>query len=124
MLKYLTHTAESSRKVLGKFFGKFSESSSESSRKVLQMTNEYKISLKHLKIKQEMRQFINLTTTVINKLHIAEITKSPQKYRIYMSNNNLNGGYISSLYNVIEICEIKNSLDYKKITEFIFANSE
>ena len=88
------------------------------------MTNEYKISLKHLKIKQEMRQFINLTTTVINKLHIAEITKSPQKYRIYMSNNNLNGGYISSLYNVIEICEIKNSLDYKKITEFIFANSE
>jgi hypothetical protein len=94
------------------------------------MTNEYKITLKHLKIKQGMRQFINLTTTVINKLHIAEITKSPQKYRIYMSNNNLSGGllfssgYISSLYNVIEICEIKNSLDYRKITEFIFADSE
>jgi hypothetical protein len=77
-----------------------------------------------------MKQFINLTTTVINKLHISEITKSPQKYRIYMSNNNLSGGmlflsgYISSVYNIIEICEIKNSLDYKKITDFIIADSE
>lgn len=77
-----------------------------------------------------MKQFINLTTTVINKLHIAEITKSPKKYRIYMSNNNLSGGmlfwsgYISSVYNIIEICEIKNPLDYKKMREFIIADSE
>ena len=77
-----------------------------------------------------MKQFINLTTTVINKLHIVEITRSPQKYRIYVSNNNLSGalifssGYISSEYNIIEICEIKNSLDYKKITNFIIAESE
>ena len=47
-----------------------------------------------------------------------------------MSNNNLSGGmlfssgYISSVYNIVEICEIKNSLDYKKITDFIIADSE
>jgi len=76
-----------------------------------------------------MRQFINLTTTVINKLHIVEITKSPQKYRIYLSNNNLSGGmlfwsgYISSVYNIIEICEIKDSIDYKKITDVIVSDS-
>jgi hypothetical protein len=77
-----------------------------------------------------MKQFINLTTTVINKLHITEIIRSPQKYRIYMSNNNLSGGmlfssgYISSLYNIVEVCEIKNPLDYKKITDFIITESE
>lgn len=77
-----------------------------------------------------MKQFINLTTTVINKLHITEIIRSPQKYRIYMSNNNLSGGmlffggYISSVYNITEICEIKNPLDYKKITDFIITESE
>ena len=76
-----------------------------------------------------MRQFINLTTTVINKLHIVEITKSPQKYRIYLSNNNLSGGmlfwsgYISSVYNIVEVCEQKNPPDYKKITDFIVSNS-
>jgi hypothetical protein len=77
-----------------------------------------------------MKQFINLARTVINKLHIAEITRSPQKYRIYMSNNNLSGalifssGYISSIYNVVEVCEQENPLDYKKITDFINSESE
>jgi len=76
-----------------------------------------------------MKQFINLSSTVINKLHIAEITRSPQKYRIYMSYNNFRGalffssGFVSSIYNIVEVCEQKNPNDYKKITDFIMSDS-
>lgn len=72
-----------------------------------------------------MKSFIKLTSHVINKLHIVEIIKNQNKYSIYMSNNNISGflifggGYVSSDYNKIEICEKHNKQDYDTITNFI-----
>ena len=72
-----------------------------------------------------MKHFINLTSHVINKLHIIEIIKTPSKYSIYMINNTIDGfclfssGTIFSTYNIIEICEKKNKLDYDTITDLI-----
>lgn len=72
-----------------------------------------------------MSYFINLTSRVINKIHIIEILKKPSKYYIYMSDASLNGtiifpfGDIKTKQNVIEICETDNPKDYKNITEFI-----
>jgi hypothetical protein len=72
-----------------------------------------------------MKHFINLSTCVINKLHIVEILKRPIKYHIYMSNSSIDGtmifsmGSISSKTNVIEICEKNNKQDYDTITNLI-----
>jgi hypothetical protein len=73
-----------------------------------------------------MTYFINLTSRVINKLHIIEIIKKPNKYFILMSIKGFDGwnifssGFISSNdNNIIEICETNNQLDYKTITEWI-----
>ena len=72
-----------------------------------------------------MKHFINLTSRVINKLHIIEIIKQPTKYRIYMSNNSINGfcffasGNIETHRNIIEICQQKDKQDYDTITEII-----
>jgi len=72
-----------------------------------------------------MKHFINLTSRIINKQHIIEIVKSPSKYYIYMSNNNLSGftlfsvGSLSTNYNSIEICEKNNKQDYDIITDLI-----
>lgn len=72
-----------------------------------------------------MKSFIKLTSHVINKLHIVEIIKNQNKYFIYMSNNKISGviifggGYVSSDYNKIEICEKNNKQDYDTITDFI-----
>jgi hypothetical protein len=72
-----------------------------------------------------MKHFINLSTRVINKLHIIEIVKYPGKYTIYMNNNNINGlflfsfGSISNTYNSITICEKDDKKDYDIITNFI-----
>jgi hypothetical protein len=72
-----------------------------------------------------MKHFINLTSRVINKLHIIEIIKQPTKYRIYMSNNSINGfcffasGNIETHRNIIEICQQKDKQDYDTITELI-----
>lgn len=73
-----------------------------------------------------MLQFIRLTSRVINKAHIVEITKpSHDKYSIYMSNTHisgyaiLGGGAISSRQNAIEICKVKNPEDYVCISKFI-----
>lgn len=60
-----------------------------------------------------MKHFINLTSCVINKLHIIEIIKKTGKYNIHMSNNGINGfilcgtGFTTSHNNIIEICETK-----------------
>ena len=36
-----------------------------------------------------MKNFINLTSCVINKLHISEIIKKPGNYNIHMSNSDI-----------------------------------
>ena len=72
-----------------------------------------------------MRQFINLTSIVINKLHITEIVKKPGKYYIYLNNSSINGvamfGYksITTIYNIIEVCETKNKADYETVKGWI-----
>ena len=72
-----------------------------------------------------MKQFINLTSRVINKLYISEITKSPGKYYIHMNKNSFAGviifgfGHISGHYTIHEICEKEHKQDYDIITEFI-----
>ena len=80
-----------------------------------------------------MKHFIKLTSTVINKFHIIEIIKKPNKYYIHMSNNNINGningymlagsgninGHLDIKHNIIEICETYNKKDYDTITDLI-----
>ena len=72
-----------------------------------------------------MKHFINLTTRVINKLHIIEIIKHPNKYEIYMSNNSIDGfvwfstGGLNTKHNIIEICNAKDKQDYETITDLI-----
>lgn len=72
-----------------------------------------------------MKHFINLTTRVINKLHIIEIIKHPNKYEIHMSNNSIDGfllfssGSIDTKNNIIEVCNTKNKQDYETITELL-----
>jgi len=73
----------------------------------------------------KMKHFNNLTTIVINKLHITEIVKKPDKYFIYMSNRSIEGvqvfplGKITTIHNIIEICRNKNPQDYENITNWI-----
>jgi hypothetical protein len=69
-----------------------------------------------------MLQFIRLTSRVINKAHIIEITKPGlDKYSIHMSNNNINGSFLffCTRQKVIEICKVANPQDYDSITNFI-----
>ena len=72
-----------------------------------------------------MRHFINLTSRVINKLHIIEIIKQPNSYEIHMSNNKIDSFFIigsggaTTISNIIEICEKKNKQDYDTITDLI-----
>ena len=72
-----------------------------------------------------MSKFINLSSCLLNKLHIVEIIKQPSKYRIYLTNSHFSGsiffasGHMSSHNNIIEICEKKNEQDYKIITNWI-----
>jgi len=72
-----------------------------------------------------MKQFIKLTSRILNKLHIVEIKKTPNKYFIHMSNNDINGfilcasGVVTTRFNIIEICEEKHNLDYHIITDVL-----
>lgn len=72
-----------------------------------------------------MRNFINLTTRVINKLHIIEIIKKPSKYEIHMSNTGMDGffifsfGNLQSKPNIIEICCKKDKEDYETIRDLL-----
>lgn len=76
-----------------------------------------------------MKQFIHLSSRIINKAHIVEILKTPNKYTLYMSNSYMSGhfmyiyGFISTKDNIIEICEKKNKQDYDIITK-TFWNSD
>jgi hypothetical protein len=72
-----------------------------------------------------MKIFINLTSRVINKLHIVEIVKRPNKYEIHMSNSSINGffifagGDLNTKHNIIEICNKKDKQDYETLTDFM-----
>ena len=72
-----------------------------------------------------MKNFINLTSIVINKLHIVEIIKRPGSYCIHMNNNSITGfiffstGGIETYKNIIEICEKNDKKDYATITRLI-----
>ena len=72
-----------------------------------------------------MKQFINLTSIILNKSHIVEIIKQPNKYFIHMSNNRLYGelvlanGSVSTQPNIIEICKHNHNQDYNIITDLL-----
>lgn len=72
-----------------------------------------------------MSHFINLSSRIVNKLHIVEIIKKESKYLICMSNTKidsfhiLGSGGVESESNIIEICEKKNQEDYNNIKKFI-----
>ena len=72
-----------------------------------------------------MNHFINLTSRVINKAHIVEIIKQPNKYEIHMSNPRIDGllfcssGFVNTHHNVIQICKTKDNEDYETITKLI-----
>ena len=72
-----------------------------------------------------MKNFINLTSRVINKIHIIEIIKKPNKYQIHMTNNSIDGfflfatGGLDTNHNIIEICNKKDKQDYETITDLI-----
>ena len=72
-----------------------------------------------------MKHFINLTSCVLNKLHIIHIVKTPNKYCIHLASNSFSGqflfssGYITSYKTTLEVCETKDKADYDTITKFI-----
>jgi len=72
-----------------------------------------------------IRNFLNLSTRVINKLHIIEIVKKPHNYTIILSISNIDGwmaltsGNLSTNHNVIDVCEKTNKQDYDTVTNFI-----
>jgi hypothetical protein len=72
-----------------------------------------------------MKHFINLSSRVINKLHIIEIIKQPNLYEIHMNNKRTDGvlffasGAFESENNIIEICKNKDKHDYDVITDLI-----
>jgi len=72
-----------------------------------------------------MKNFIKLTSRIINKMHIIQIVKLPNKYEIHMNRYSIDGtvifgsgGFNTSDY-IINICNIKNKKDYETITEVI-----
>jgi len=72
-----------------------------------------------------MKHFINLTTRVLNKLHIIGIVKHPNLYEIHMTNNSTIGsllfgcGWLETNRNIIYLCEKKDKQDYDIITNLI-----
>ena len=72
-----------------------------------------------------MKHFINLSSRVINKLHIIEIIKQPNLYEIHMNNRRTDGffifasGALETENNIIKICKNKDKHDYDAITDLI-----
>jgi hypothetical protein len=68
-----------------------------------------------------MKHFINLSSCVINKLHIVEIVKKPSNYTIYMSYQKFTGfmGLFTSERYIYNVCEKINKEDYDIITNWI-----
>jgi hypothetical protein len=81
-----------------------------------------------------MLKFIRLTNFLINTNDIHSIVIKPNKYVIQIVSKKINGfnvgifgfsmGNISSSTSEIEVCEKKNSNDYKIVTDFINKNDE
>jgi hypothetical protein len=76
-----------------------------------------------------MKQFIKLTSLIINKNYIKAIEIHPNKYNIYMMENNINGtlllgsGGFTSDEHKIEVCAKEKPKEYKIITDWITINS-
>ena len=72
-----------------------------------------------------MKQFIKLSSRVINKSHIIEIIKNQNMYEIYLTNIRINGslvmsyGDISTKQKIITIYEKHDNEDYETIKKFI-----
>jgi hypothetical protein len=80
-----------------------------------------------------MSRFIKLTNFILNANNIHKISIKPNKYYIYIINNKFDGfswrfagsgiGSISTSHDeMIEICEINHSLDYKILSDWISKN--
>ena len=60
-----------------------------------------------------MKHFINLSSCIINKLHIVQILKTPDKYKVYMVNNSINGylilggGLLNTSHHIILLKYVK-----------------
>ena len=72
-----------------------------------------------------MKNFIKLTSLILNKSHIIEIIKQPNKYFIHMSNYRLYGelvianGSVSTQQNIIEICKHNHNQDYNIMKDLL-----
>ncbi len=72
-----------------------------------------------------MSRFMKLTNILINTNDIYKIIIQPNKYHIYICSKEFIGfnfigiGYISSNSSEIEVCEIKHSIDYKIVSDWI-----
>jgi hypothetical protein len=79
-----------------------------------------------------MSKFIKLSNFIININHIHSIAIKPNKYSIHLVSNKFDGfkwdvgvfglGNITSHNYEIEVCETKNSSDYKILSEWIDNN--
>jgi hypothetical protein len=72
-----------------------------------------------------MSRFMKLTNILINTNDIYKIIIQPNKYLIHICSKEIFGfnfigiGYISSNSSEIEVCEIKHSIDYKIVSDWI-----
>lgn len=76
-----------------------------------------------------MSRFIKITNLILNVKYIQSISVKPDKYHIHMVSSMFDGksisvagfgiGSISSHNAEIEVCKIKNSIDYKIISDWI-----
>ena len=79
-----------------------------------------------------MAKFIKLTNFILNTNDINKILIKPNKYIIHIMGKKTDGflwllggfgiGSFSSYYSEIEVCEIKHSIDYKIVSEWISQN--
>jgi hypothetical protein len=73
-----------------------------------------------------MRNFIKITSRVINKRYIVEIIKREGRYSIYIDNRSKKDKFILSKENmgrgenIIEVNDIDNKEDYDNITNEFF----
>ena len=76
-----------------------------------------------------MSKFLKFTNLILNSNDIRKILISPNKYCIYISSKKLYGsswsiggfgvGGISSYSEEIEVCETKDPIDYKILSDWI-----
>ena len=76
-----------------------------------------------------MSRFIKLTNFLLNTNDIHKIVIQPNKYYIHIVSKKIEGfnwgfgiGSISSFTSEIEVCETKNSIDYKIVSNWISKN--